>query len=644
MEPAPQRSRRRVLPLALLLGILGLGLLLGLGRLRPPVAGAPQGAALPGGRPTRELAYLNLGPQASYVGSAACSPCHAQEQASYGLTPHGRSLSPVKPQDVPPGVLEDEAAGLTYRIGGEDGRLRVREILPLQGGGGESLSDQTLSGVLGAREGLRAYLSEVDGFLVQAPVARVQGVWAMAPGYEGGLNPSFSRPVGRACLRCHAGRIANLEQSPQRIQIQEWAIGCERCHGPGSLHVAHQKQRALQAPAGDDRDASADLTIVNPARLTREGSLQVCGQCHGDQGLAVERPGRRMRDWRPGLPMSGTRVLYRPRTASGEVPVVGYLEQLRSSPCFRASPDLSCTTCHAAHPGPGAAQPVAPLSSVCVSCHGADGCALDAAARHQSVAGGACTACHMPPAEERRPHGVFTSHRIGLHRPQDAPATWALADPVKLVLAGGQPEVPGGEQGRDRALALTRLALWRPTGVRKPLLSPAFRKAVLKEAAGLLQKARKAGPLDPDATVALATLIARESAEEAAQLLEALLAGEAPLREETRVQALAVLARALFELGRTADALAAMERLTPLRRSAEDWTFVAMIARQMQDRKRLLHAVEQVLAIAPQLESSHYLAAEVLSALGQTQRAEHHQRIALQLARHLASWRARRPR
>lgn len=42
-------------------------------------------------------------------------------------------------------------------------------------------------------------------------------------------------------------------------------VGCESCHGPGSLHVA----------------TPTDLTrIVNPAKLTEQGGNEVCGQCH----------------------------------------------------------------------------------------------------------------------------------------------------------------------------------------------------------------------------------------------------------------------------------------------------------------------------------------------------------------------------
>ena len=58
----------------------------------------------------------------------------------------------------------------------------------------------------------------------------------------------------------------------------------------------------------------------------------------------------------------------------------------------------------------------------------------------------------------------------------------------------------------------------------------------------------------------------------------------------------------------------------------------------------MLLAVEHVLEIAPQMESSHYLAAEVYERLGEKEKARHHQRIALQLARHLADERAKERR
>ena len=51
--------------------------------------------------------------------------------------------------------------------------------------------------------------------------------------------------------------------------FQGHEIGCERCHGPGELHVAHP-----------EIIGGRDMTIVNPASLAPSLRDAVCEQCH----------------------------------------------------------------------------------------------------------------------------------------------------------------------------------------------------------------------------------------------------------------------------------------------------------------------------------------------------------------------------
>src|SRR4029434_1948523 len=46
---------------------------------------------------------------------------------------------------------------------------------------------------------------------------------------------NMRRPTGPLCDGCHS---VNYEIATKKVT--EWNVGCERCHGPGSEHVAHQ--------------------------------------------------------------------------------------------------------------------------------------------------------------------------------------------------------------------------------------------------------------------------------------------------------------------------------------------------------------------------------------------------------------------
>ena len=52
----------------------------------------------------------------------------------------------------------------------------------------------------------------------------------------------------------------------ERKTVTEWNVGCERCHGPGSDHVARPSA----------------TNIINPARLPTVAAVDVCVQCHSE--------------------------------------------------------------------------------------------------------------------------------------------------------------------------------------------------------------------------------------------------------------------------------------------------------------------------------------------------------------------------
>ena len=59
-------------------------------------------------------------------------------------------------------------------------------------------------------------------------------------------------------------------------------IDCERCHGPGSLHVSNRL-------TGVEPEGENDFAIVNPSKLDWERQIDVCQRCHL-QGNNVLKP------------------------------------------------------------------------------------------------------------------------------------------------------------------------------------------------------------------------------------------------------------------------------------------------------------------------------------------------------------------
>ena len=278
------------------------------------------------------------------------------------------------------------------------------------------------------------FLIERDGYLFLSPIAwfAQQGRWGISPGYgEHTQEPNFERAIYPDCLFCHANAVRPLAGPLNRYEtpiFQGHAIGCERCHGPGELHV-----RAAESPGG------SDLTIVNPARLSPPLRDSVCQQCHLQGAFRTTRAGREPFDFRPGLPMHRFWAVFHATTdASGQFDAIGHVEQIASSRCSLESQGrLGCTSCHDPHRLPAPATKAAYYRERCMECHKRDGCALPTAEREARGQGENCVACHMPRlAVTNVAHTAATDHRI-LRGPPGSisrPARTPTGQPVPIPL------------------------------------------------------------------------------------------------------------------------------------------------------------------------------------------------------------------
>jgi len=250
----------------LLIGLLLLspgGLLLWKWTRHPSTSTAATPAADP--RLTYETPYPNVRPDVEYVGDAACVGCHDDIAKSYRHHPMSRSLTPIQQaskRELAGKVGSRQLPELPVNIfvTAEGGRM-THAVRGRSSGSTLSHSDE-IRFLLGSGSRGQSALIDHDGLLFQSPLswfAKVQA-WGPAPGYGASLN--FDRPVQPACLFCHANRARPVPGTLNRYHepvFDGFGIGCERCHGPGQLHVERQSQ-------GEPGDGPDD-TIVNPAQL-----------------------------------------------------------------------------------------------------------------------------------------------------------------------------------------------------------------------------------------------------------------------------------------------------------------------------------------------------------------------------------------
>ena len=281
------------------------------------------------------------------------------------------------------------------------------------------LSEFPVKYVVGSGRHARTYLVEADGFLTESPVTwyESQKAWHLSPGYDVPEQQGFERAIGESCLHCHAGRSEAIEPTVHRMRLPEVALGCERCHGPASLHVERQKERQR---LGKDPTGEIDYTIVNPAHLSRDLSEAVCQQCHLNAEAIVPNRGRKLSDFRPGLPLQDFFQVYVPSGEEDSMKVVGHVEQMHLSRCFQGDKTFSCLTCHSPHGEPPPAERTAYYNSICQSCHKPEHCKVDPQRRSKESPDNNCVQCHMPRSKTEVPHVAFTDHLVGIH---NAPPT-----------------------------------------------------------------------------------------------------------------------------------------------------------------------------------------------------------------------------
>jgi tetratricopeptide (TPR) repeat protein len=324
----------------------------------------------------------------------------------------GRSLSPIAATPAE-GMASNagqplfEAQGLQYSITRQNGRVFHQETRRDAMGQAIAHNEAEIQFVLGSgRQGF-SYLINRNGFLFQSPVSWYahNKRWGLSPGYEK-VNAHFDRPIKSSCLFCHANQVQLVPGTVNRYTLpifQGHAIGCERCHGPGEVHIATPKY-----------DSGKDTAIVNPADLEPALRDAVCEQCHLNGRRRMLRVGRRDSDFRPGLPFYKFWTVLEPAGGPAENRFVGQVEQMHESRCWQASKGkLGCISCHDPHRLPAVEEKATYYRNRCLECHADRGCSLTELTRQRQSPNDDCAACHMPRSGNTDVvHAATTDHRI----------------------------------------------------------------------------------------------------------------------------------------------------------------------------------------------------------------------------------------
>ncbi len=325
---------------------------------------------------------------------------------------------------------------------------------------------------IGSGAHARTFLLNFGGFLYESPVTYYSdsASWNASPGDAAFDYPNLTRPVLPGCLECHASavqRIPDTQNAYASPPFREDGVACERCHGPGSDHIA------------------SGATMLNPAKLAPRERDSICEQCHLSGEIRVPKAGKDDQSFHPGERLENVVSVFVRAGAASQLRVTSHVENLAASACKRASGDkLWCGTCHDPHFVPSKNEKAAYYRSKCLGCHTTSDCRAPSASRQANDDD--CTACHMP----RNPpsdieHVVFTDHSIPRRR---IAASAAPSPDADLVLYGG-----GKAGARDLGLAYAMVGLREDNA------------AYLDRAFQLLKDAAAQGPTGAD-SLALAYL------------------------------------------------------------------------------------------------------------------------------------------
>ena len=224
---------------------------------------------------------------------------------------------------------------------------------------------------VGSGRKAQTYLYWKGDGVFQLPVSYflTEHSWANSPYYPPD-SIWFGRAVAVGCFECHSSYIGTramlhtnfFEGTPQYDRATlVYGIDCERCHGPGALHVAWQEAHPEDTVA---------RYMARFAALGRQQRLDVCAVCHSG---AHSGEVRSVFHFVPGDTLTNYYFADPRLTKAPENTDVhgNQYELLVASQCYLRSKTLECGSCHDVHVRER--ENLTVFASRCMNCHVAVG-------------------------------------------------------------------------------------------------------------------------------------------------------------------------------------------------------------------------------------------------------------------------------
>jgi predicted CXXCH cytochrome family protein len=316
-----------------------------------------------------------------YIGSAGCKACHAEVFERWSKT---RMAKVVRdPRQHPEAIIPD--------FDKPDPLLTFKK--------------DDIAFVYGSKWKQRYFQKVGDDYFplpaqwdINAKIWRAylvrEGTDWWVPHYPG---DNTKRPTGPLCDGCHS-----VDYNVKTKAVAEWNVGCEKCHGPGSLHGARPTK----------------TNVVNPAHLDFVGASDTCIQCHS-QGRPIRNPVEgQYYDWPVGFEMGKDLKDYWQLESHqlGETTFTHFADgtahknRMQGNDFVQSAMythGVTCFSCHDVHGTANNADLRKPGNEMCLQCHvpgaanGPRAATVEAHTHHKSGSkGNECAGCHMPLIEQ----------------------------------------------------------------------------------------------------------------------------------------------------------------------------------------------------------------------------------------------------
>ncbi len=363
--------------------------------------------------------YLNHHDSVEYIGMDQCKQCHTENHKTFIHTGMGRSFGLANPEKSSAvfnshSVLYDKDFNLFYQPQWKGEQLVLKEYRLSENKKDTLYSrDQVINYIVGSGQHTNSHMVDKNGYVTQAPFTYYtqDGHLDFPPGFENGHNTRFSRKIGLECMSCHNGLPEFVLGSENKYNKVPMGIDCERCHGPGELHVQQFRNGQIT-----DTSKFIDYTIVNPGKLSPELQFDLCSRCHL-QGNMVLKNGKNFYDFKPGMELSEVLDVFLPKYTDSDEKFImaSHVDRLKMSDCFKNAEGMTCILCHNPHISVKETK-AQHFDNVCKSCHQNKEhslCTEDL----EKKEGQTCVSCHMPKTGSSDiPHVRITDHKIAVQK------------------------------------------------------------------------------------------------------------------------------------------------------------------------------------------------------------------------------------